>query len=631
MQTIGLGYVRNETMNILMALSQKEVTGAETYAVTLTQALIERGHQVIIVSDTLTTPCSATFIPLAFNQRSLKDRIKHISTLLNIIKRYNIQVVHAHSRASSWSCNIACKIANIPMITSTHGWQPQHFSRKLIKAFGQYSICVCENIQQELVRDLGYPQEQTVLLRNMIDASSFAFKDPRERSSSEEKHGNIVVSLIGRLSSIKGDVAFEILKALTPHNNIKLQIIGGKEIPERFTPFTQMPQVQFLGYQKDVRPFIYNSDVVIGAGRVSIESILSGRPIIAIGEAMDEGLITLDNIQTALRSNFGDINETKTTRFDFTHLYDKVQAAFTLSRDREQLSKLRDRVSQEFNYHNIITNIEKLYSLAYVQYRHYEMPVIMYHRVIKDQSEAGIHGTYVTLDKFRAQLQYLKDHNYQPITFSELADNRYKQRFARDNKWVLLTFDDGYEDNYTTAFPVLKEFGFKANIFLVSARDYNSWDANVTPPAKAERRFTMMTPDMVKEMMNYGIEFGAHTLSHPRLSQIPLEDARYEIVESKRQLEKLYQRPFTVFAYPYGDLNEDVKKIVVDAGFTLAFATDSGSVCLDHDLYQIRRIAIFPGNSLHTFKRKTSGRYNFIKIRREQRAAAKTATQTNDK
>lgn len=609
-------------MNILMALSQKEVTGAETYAVTLAQALMERGHQVVIVSDTLTTPSSAPFIPIAFNQRSLKDRFTHISTLLKLIKQYDIQVVHAHSRASSWSCNIACKIAGIPLITTTHGWQHQHFSRKLIKAFGQYSICVCENIQQELARDLGYPLEQTVLLRNMVDASTFAFKAPRERSAAEDANHTIIVSLIGRLSGIKGDVAYEIIKALTPHDNIKLQIIGGKYIPERFTPFTHLPQVQFLGYQKDVRSFIYNSDVVIGAGRVSIEAILSGRPLIAIGEALDEGLITMDTLPTALRSNFGDINETKTTRFDFAHLYDKVQTALELSRNSDHLHQLRDAVAHEFNYHDIITRIEQLYSLAYVQCRHYDIPVIMYHRVVKDQSEAGIHGTYVTLDKFRAQLQYLKDQGYETVTFADLSNHNYKQRFARGRKWVLLTFDDGYEDNYTTAFPLLKQFGFKATIFLVSARDYNSWDADVTPPAKAERRFKLMTPEMVKEMMDYGIEFGAHTLSHPKLSKIPLADARHEIVESKRQLEERYQRPFNVFAYPYGDLNEEVKKIVADAGFTCAFATDSGSVCFDHDLYQIRRIAIFPGNSLHTFKRKVSGHYNFIKIRREQRAAA---------
>ncbi len=611
-----------------MALSQKEVTGAEVYAVTLTQELLNRGHKVVIVSDTLTTPTDAPFIPLAFNQRSLGSRLQHVKTLLKIIREYDIQVVHAHSRASSWSCALACKIAHIPLITSTHGRQPVHFSRKLIKGFGQYSICVCENIQKQITRDLGFAPERTLLLRNMVDPSTFTFNPPRERSEEEEAQNTVVISLIGRLSGPKGDVAYEVLKALSPYEHLKLRIIGGKDIPERFTPFSQLSNVEFLGYKRDIPAFIRSSDVIIGAGRVGIEAILSGRPVIAIGEALDEGVVTIKSLPAALSSNFGDINDVKVTRFDFAHLYEHVQAAMTLSRDAEQLQQLRTLVAQEFNLDSIVTSIEKLYAKTYVQYRHYEVPVIMYHRVVKDESEAGIHGTYVTAEKFRAHLQYLKDQGYQTVTFEDLRDNRYKQRFDRGNKWVVLTFDDGYVDNYTTAFPILKEFGFKAVIFLVSDRKYNSWDADVTPPQKQEKRFELMPSEMVKEMIAYGIEFGAHTLDHPHLEQLEPEEARREIVESKRQLEELYQRPFKTFAYPYGGLNEEVKTMVAEAGFDFAVATDSGDVTLDHDLYQIRRIAIFPGNSMHTFKRKASGYYNFIKIRREQRAAAKAAAQT---
>ena len=148
-------------MNILMALSQREITGAEVYAATLTHELLERGHKVVIVSDTLTVPTEAPFIPLAFNQRSLSERLHHVRTLLQIIKQYDIQVVHAHSRASAWSCALACKIARIPLITTTHGRQPVHLSRKIIKAFGEYSICVCENIQKQITRDLGFALDRT--------------------------------------------------------------------------------------------------------------------------------------------------------------------------------------------------------------------------------------------------------------------------------------------------------------------------------------------------------------------------------------------------------------------------------------------------------------------------------------
>ena len=142
-------------MNILMALSQLEITGAEVYATTIADELIERGNKVYIVSDTLTTPTKAEYIKLEFNKRSLIKRIEHIKFLYKLIKEKDIQIVHAHSRASSWSCQVACKLAGIPLITTTHGRQPIHFSRKLIKAFGDYSIAVCENIKKHMVNDIG--------------------------------------------------------------------------------------------------------------------------------------------------------------------------------------------------------------------------------------------------------------------------------------------------------------------------------------------------------------------------------------------------------------------------------------------------------------------------------------------
>ena len=143
-----------------MALSQLEITGAEVYATTIADELIERGNKVYIVSDTLSTPTKAEYIKLEFNKRSLLKRIEHIKFLYNLIKEKDIQIVHAHSRASSWSCQVACKLAGIPLITTTHGRQPIHFSRKLIKAFGDYSIAVCENIKKHMVNDIGFSENK---------------------------------------------------------------------------------------------------------------------------------------------------------------------------------------------------------------------------------------------------------------------------------------------------------------------------------------------------------------------------------------------------------------------------------------------------------------------------------------
>ncbi len=94
-------------MNILMTLSQLEVTGAEVYAVTVGNELSKRGHVVIYVSDTLYKAVLGQFIPLQFNKRSPLRRLWQVLRLILIIKYNKIQLVHAHSRAAGWSSYIA--------------------------------------------------------------------------------------------------------------------------------------------------------------------------------------------------------------------------------------------------------------------------------------------------------------------------------------------------------------------------------------------------------------------------------------------------------------------------------------------------------------------------------------------
>ena len=359
------------------------------------------------------------------------------------------------------------------------------------------------------------------------------------------------------------------------------------------------------------------ADVIIGAGRVGIEAMLTGRPLIAVGEAIYEGLVTKANIGAVLSSNFGDINSINETHLDFSTLKDDVEAAVKLTGD--ELADLKDIIKHEFDMERIVNTVEQLYSRTYVEYKRYEMPIIMYHRVVDSPDEVGVHGTYVTKELFKKHMQVLKDNGYRTVTFKELAeDHLLTKRFDKGNKFVVLTFDDGYEDNYRVMFPILKEFGAKAVIFLLSESKYNEWDVN--NPHNPEKRFDLMSEEQVKEMAAYRVEFRAHTKTHPYLSSLPIEEAREQIVQCKQKLEQTYGQQFITFAYPYGDLNDEVKSEVRKAGFTFAVSTDSGEINVDSDLFQIRRIGIFPRNSMLTFRRKISGYYNFIKMRREEKA-----------
>ena len=598
-------------MNILMALSQLEITGAEVYATTIADELIERGNKVYIVSDTLTTPTKAEYIKLEFNKRSLLKRIEHIKFLYNLIKEKDIQIVHAHSRASSWSSQVACKLVGIPLITTTHGRQPIHFSRKLIKAFGDHSIAVCENIKKHMVNDIGFSENKISVILNPVNYKKLDL----EKKVNDKK----VISIVGRLSGPKGDVAYDLLEILSQDgllSKYKVRLIGGKELPERFLKFKEK-DIEFIGYVPNIQEKIFESDIVIGAGRVAFEALLNKTSLIAVGETEYMGFINKENLSKSLASNFGDIGFMKYPKIKKDILLDDIKKALELSENEKE--ELKNIILKETNLKNIVDKIEKKYFSLYVNKKKYEVPVIMYHRVINNPENEGVYGTYIYEDMFKKHLQYLKDKNYTVITFKDLDKIGWRNRFEKDRKYIILTFDDGYKDNYDLAFPILKEFNFKATIFLMGSLTYNEWDVK----AGGERKFSLMSVEMIKEMQDYGIEFGAHTFNHPKINTLSNEEIEHQIVDVKKPLEEKIGKEIITFAYPYGILNDYAKEMTKKAGYTFALATDSGSVCLSDDLYQIRRIAIFPNTNLFSFKRKVAGNYNFIKIKREEKNRSK--------
>ena len=594
-------------MNILMALSQLEITGAEVYATTIADELIARGNKVFIVSDTLNVPTKAEYIKLEFNKRSLGKRINHIKTLYKFIKDNDIHIVHAHSRASSWSCQLACKLAGIPLITTTHGRQPVHFSRKLIKAFGDYSIAVCENIKKHMVDDIGFAENKISVITNPIN-----FEEIEIDALSKDKK---IISIIGRLSGPKGDVAYDLLEILTDENilkDFKVRIIGGKEVPERFLKFKDKG-IDFIGYISDLQAKMKESDIIIGAGRVAFEAMLNEVSVIAVGETEYMGAINKGTLSKSLASNFGDIGAMKYPKIKKNILLEDIKKCLSLS--VEEKKELKDIIYNETNLKQIVDKIEKKYFDLYVDKKKYEVPVVMYHRVINKSENEGIHGTYIYENIFREHMKYLKENNFSVITFEDLNNIGWRNRFDKNKKYIIITFDDGYVDNYELAFPILKEFNFKATIFLMGESTYNEWDVK----ADGEKSFPLMSVEMIKEMQDYGIEFGAHTFNHPKLNKLSNDEIKYQIVDVKKPLEEKIGREIITFAYPYGILNDYAKKMVEEAGYTFGVATDSGSVCLSNDLYQIRRIAIFPNTNLFSFKRKVKGNYNFIKIKRENK------------
>ncbi|TNI09438.1 polysaccharide deacetylase family protein [Aeromonas veronii] len=586
-------------MNILMALSQLEVTGAEVYATTVGNELTQRGHSVFYVSDTLTKPTLGPVFKLRFNKRSILRRFWHVFYLIYLIKKHHIQLVHAHSRASGWSSYVACKLTGTPMITTVHGRQPVHASRKAFHALGYRAVAVCEDIAHQIVDNLGVDPAIVQVLRNGIETDKFQLVPAPDNPKP-------VIAIIGRLSGPKGELCYRLLDEVLDLDAYKVRIVSGTKVPERFARFEG--RAEFVGYVDDVPALLASCDLVIGAGRVAMEALLCGRPAFAIGEAKAVGLVTEQNLDDALASNFGDIGP-KDLAIDFAALKGEIESALASNVVPEAI---RQRIQDEYGLQGVVSGLETIYQDAVVETLRREMPVIMYHRFIEQDSEKGVHGTWMPITMFEKHLRLMKWLGYETLTFRDLADKGFIHRLQYGKKYLMITADDGYQDNLTRMLPLLEKYGYKAVVYVVTGEGYNRWD--VEHPTNPDTKVSLMSGEQVKALAASGhVEIGGHTLTHPRLSKLTPEQQAHEIQENKRQLEALLGHPLLSFAYPYGDMNESAKEQAIAAGYRFAVATNSGPKAMHQDPFQIRRIAIFPRTDVFGLWRKIRGNYVFRK------------------
>lgn len=219
----------------------------------------------------------------------------------------------------------------------------------------------------------------------------------------------------------------------------------------------------------------------------------------------------------------------------------------------------------------------------FIHLHSFGIPVLNYHLI----NSQKINALAITPQEFDEQMAYLHNNGYHTISPDELLDYMQDHKTLPDNP-ILITFDDGYQDAYTEAYPILKKYNFKATVFLITDYIGNS------------NRY--LTWEQVKEMHDGGFSFGSHTLSHISLSAVTNEEAEFQLIKSKEAIEWRLKKPVRYFAHPGGFYNQATSQLLRDAGYRAAFTVNLGRVNTDSDVYALRRIPIFEtGNLFRSF------------------------------
>lgn len=269
----------------------------------------------------------------------------------------------------------------------------------------------------------------------------------------------------------------------------------------------------------------------------------------------------------------------------FIFNYDK-KTDTTLDNSTEASIEDTDKISPEVASNN--STEENRFENIKVTNEDIGVPILYYHSVLPDAEVTTPNEVTISPEKLREELMLVKELGYTTLTMSEF-DAYINDNKPIPEKSILITFDDGYTDNYAHAFPILKELNMKATIFMIASQVDSGY---------------YMSAAQLREMSDYGIDIESHTDNHVYLDTLSYDKQLKELKDSKEKLEKILGKEVTSIAYPYGNYNEDTKKAAIAAGYTFGFTTNKGLAKRINNKVELNRIYVSSNYSLELFKER---------------------------
>ncbi len=226
------------------------------------------------------------------------------------------------------------------------------------------------------------------------------------------------------------------------------------------------------------------------------------------------------------------------------------------------------------------------------------MFILLYHQISEISEASDPLRLAVPPGLFEQEMTFLKNSGYQCLPLEMIAMKMSRKETLPENAFAI-TFDDGYQDNFDNALPILKRVGFTATIFLVPSRVglTTKWEGLLDAQA-----FVLMDWDTVRRMNAEGIDFGSHTHTHAMLPKCTQEQVKKELLESKISMEKQLGKPAKLFAFPYEKAEPALQQAVQAAGYIGA----CGSLLYPENEFNLWRTECNGADTLSDFQYKIS-------------------------
>jgi peptidoglycan/xylan/chitin deacetylase (PgdA/CDA1 family) len=234
------------------------------------------------------------------------------------------------------------------------------------------------------------------------------------------------------------------------------------------------------------------------------------------------------------------------------------------------------------------------------------VPILVYHQITTDDSSKNLSGSAVPISQFERQMHYLHDQGYSCVSLMELLQSS-RSKLSREKRSFVLTFDDGYEDFFTQAYPILHRYGFTATVFLVTdfVGERSLWEGGTGIP--------LLSWDQVEALFEAGISFGSHSCTHPHLLRLSNEQIRHELTASKERLEAKLCQEVPLLGYPYGESSGEIQRMSMEVGYRAACGVITG----ERGRFNLWRVPCGPQDTFLTFTFKLTRWYSYsLRLRR---------------
>lgn len=239
------------------------------------------------------------------------------------------------------------------------------------------------------------------------------------------------------------------------------------------------------------------------------------------------------------------------------------------------------------------------------------IPILMYHGIRNSAEERHPYfETNTRREVFGRHMQFLHEHGFVPVHLAEAVAALQNGPIAK--KMVVITFDDGFRDFYSDAFPILAQHGFKATMFIISGM--------TSERPSLRDGVELMSWSEVREIHKYGIEIGSHTVSHPELVRLPEQAVEHEIHASKQMIEDGLGSQISTFAYPYAFPEYDrsfvkmVRRTLQNSGYSVGVSTIIGTASQRHDKFFLPRLPANSYDDLTLFRAKLERGYDWLHV-----------------